>query len=117
MFTVVKEQGPNVIVEAEGMIHSSDYDVLTPTLEGVVKEHGHANLMIIAEGLKGETPRAMTKDAEFGFGVYKDVKKFALVSDETWLRVAVHMMSPFTGTEEKVFGLDERADAEAWLTA
>ncbi len=115
MFKVVKENNQNIVFKASGKIDSSDYEVLVPNVEKVIKKFGHANLMIIADGLKGETIGAMGKDMKFGFGPYLKVKKFALVSDQEWLRAAVHMMSPFTKTEEKVFNLDKKEEAELWL--
>ena len=117
MIKVMKQQDQTVIFEVEGKINSSDYEVLTPTVEEVVDKHGYANLLLIAKGVKGETLSAMKKDAKFGFGVYKDVKKFALVTDQEWLRAAVHIMSPFTKTEEKVFDLDQQSEAETWLNS
>ncbi|MCA9343145.1 STAS/SEC14 domain-containing protein [Candidatus Saccharibacteria bacterium] len=115
MFKIIKEQNQNVIFEASGKIAANDYEVLTPTVKKIIDKYGHANLMIIAEDLKGETFNAMSKDMKFGFGPYLKVKRFALVSDQEWLRAAVHVMSPFTKTEEKVFNLDQKDEAEAWL--
>ncbi len=115
MITVLKNEGKTLACKLEGKIHSNDYAVLTPLLEEKISEFGSANLLLIAEGVKGETVSAMKKDAKFGFGPYSKVAKFALVTDQEWLRAAVHLMSPFTSTVEKVFDLDQQTEAEAWL--
>lgn len=113
----MKEIGSTVVVEAEGKIDASDYKILVPAVERIVKEHGHANLVLVTRDLKGETLGGMKNDAKFAFSAYKDIKRFALVTDQDWLRAGLKIIAPFTHTEEKIFALDQQAEAEAWASA
>ena len=115
MLTLVEENNHNIIFEVEGKLKLDDYAVLTPVIDKVIKEYGFANLMLLDKGFKGETSRALSKDMKLGFKTYSGVKKLAVVSDKEWIRMAIHMMSPFTKTEEKIFGLDEQDEARSWL--
>lgn len=115
MFTLTKQDGPIVQFSATGHITKQDYEVLTPAVQAAIDAHGYANLLVVAKDLKSETWDALRKDAEFGFGPYKDIRKFALVTDQKLLEVAVHIMAPFTPAVERVFAPGEEAAAEAWL--
>ena len=115
MFKILSENKNYLIINAEGEIHAEDYKNLTPVIEKMAEGYGNANLMIIARDIKGETWKGMKKDADFGFGAYKKVKKFAVVTDQEWLKIAVNIMSPFTHTKEKIFSLDEEGEAHKWL--
>ncbi|MCA9344885.1 STAS/SEC14 domain-containing protein [Candidatus Saccharibacteria bacterium] len=115
MIKLVKQNKQNIIFNVEGKLQIDDYAVLTPTIDKAIKEYGYVNLMLVDKGFKGETARAIGKDMKFGFNSYSGVKKLAVVSDKEWIRMAVNMMSPFTKTEEKIFGLDEQDEARSWL--
>lgn len=117
MFKIAKEDGVVVVIEAEGKIGADDYDVLVPAVEKTVKEQGYANLVLVTKGLKGETLGGIKNDAKFAFSEYNNVKKFALVTDQDWLRAGLKIMAPFTRTEEKIFDLDQQDEAEAWAKA
>ncbi len=115
MLKILSEDKNNLIIDAEGEIQAEDYENLTPVIEKMAEEYGSANLMMIARDIKGETWKGMKKDADFGFGAYKKVEKFAIVTDQEWLKIAVNIMSPFTHTKEKIFSLDEEDEAREWL--
>lgn len=108
---------PDVLgVEASGTVTHEDYlKLLIPAAEEKLVRGPIKMLYVAGPDFTGYELEAMWDDAGFGMKHWRDFKRIAVVTESTWLRAAVTMFSPFFPSEIRLFKLDERAAAEAWI--
>ncbi len=106
-------------LRAAGKLTVDDYRaVLEPALrEGV--ESGEMRLMFVLADFDGLEAGAWIEDAKTGLRTWvrdhSAWKRFALVTDVEWVAKATRMFAWMTPGEVKVFGLDQEAEARAWV--
>ena len=108
-----------VAIEAKGHIDHEDYEkTLIPTIESRLREEGKIKLFYVAgEDFEGFSVGAAWDDAKLGLTHIGDFVRIAVVSDKEWIRVGTRLFMPFLAGEVRVFGLDQRDAARAWISA
>lgn len=111
------DAGDVVALRVHGKLTHEDYsDRILPRLERAIGEHGKVRcLCVLDEAFEGVTPGAVWDELKFDVAHRKDFERIAIVSDDRWVRVAVQMSRPFFGGEVRLFRVDERPAAEAWV--
>jgi stage II sporulation SpoAA-like protein len=106
-----------------GEVTGEDYkDVLLPTVERAVNEHGEIRLLFQAGPDFQRFTASMigtdvTKGLSFGVSHWSAWKRMAVVTDVEWLRHAMQMLGWMTPGEARLFALDEVAAAKEWVAA
>jgi hypothetical protein len=72
-------------------------------------------LYVVGQEFTGFELEALWDDGKFGLTHWHDLSRIAVVADQTWLRTAVSMFTPFFRGEVRMFGLSELDTAKAWI--
>lgn len=109
--------GDVLAVEAVGIITAQDYrDVLVPLVEEKLKVHDRLKvLVVVGERFTSYSEDAAWDDLRFGLGNWSSFSKIALVTDRGWLRNATRVFAPLMKADVRVFAIDEREEAQAWI--
>jgi hypothetical protein len=101
--------------EASGMVHADDYrDVVLPALERA-GEKGDIRFLLVIPDFKGMTGAAVGQDLKTGFHHFKQWKKVALVTDVSWMAHLTSLFGWMSPGQTRVFAMDERDAALAWV--
>ena len=106
-------------IRASGQVDSADYEtVLVPAVESVLKEHGKVRLLYqIGNDFTGFTAGAMWDDMRLGLAHLGAWEKVAVVTDVGWVAHAASLFRFAMPFPLRVFPLEDRAAAEAWLAS
>jgi hypothetical protein len=117
MLKLIDGLPPDVLgIEASGTVTHEDYQkLLIPAAETKMGEGPIKMLYVAGSDFAGYELEAMWEDAAFGFKHWHEFKRIAMVTENTWLRAAVTMFSPFFPSEIRLFKLEELAAAKDWI--
>ncbi len=107
-------------LRAGGTLSKADYrEVLEPVLNEAA-ESGELRLVFVLTDFDGLEPGAWIEDVKTGLRVWvrdhSAWKRFALVTDVEWVAKAMRMFAWMTPGEVEVYGLDQEAEARAWVS-
>jgi hypothetical protein len=120
MIEILSTQSDNVLaVAAHGTVSAEDYEkILIPAIERKLASHPKLRFLYqLGNDFTGFTPKAMWDDAKVGLRHLTAFEKIAVVSEVPWVVGAMKLFRPFVPCPVKIFGNDELAAANAWLTA
>jgi hypothetical protein len=119
MLTLMEGLPPDVLgVEATGTVTHHDYQaVLIPAAEAMLATGPVKMIYVAGPGFTGYELEALWDDSAFGLKHWHQFKRIAVVTDNTWLRAAVTMFSPFVPIEMRLFELAKLDTAKTWITA
>ncbi|MEU8925851.1 STAS/SEC14 domain-containing protein [Kitasatospora sp. NPDC048545] len=101
--------------EASGKLAAEDYrDVVLPALE-LAAEAGEVRFLIVMRDFQGMSGGALWQDLKVGFGHLKAWKRIAVVTDIDWVHHMTSLFGWMTPGETRVFALDDRDAAVAWV--
>jgi hypothetical protein len=105
-----------------GDLTDADYrEVLSPALKAAAGA-GDVRLLLVAEkgfdlGTLKSRFEELRRDPELDLGHGKDWKRVAVVADANFIyRAAFPALSRVVPVDVKLFGIDDEADAKAWVT-
>jgi hypothetical protein len=106
-------------VLAGGMLTRAEHDaVVLPMLEDAERRDRRMRVLCeIDDDYAGLTPPALWEDVRLGVRAIGRFAAFAVVTDVGWLRAACRLAAFAVPYPLRVFGVDERQDAVAWLLA
>jgi len=106
-------------VNASGQVDAADYEkVLVPAVEAVLKEHGKVRLLYqLGNDFTGFTAGAMWDDMKLGLAHLRAWEKVAVVTDVGWVASATSMFRFAMPFPVRVFSIEDRAAADAWIAA
>jgi stage II sporulation SpoAA-like protein len=109
---------PIVALRGVGTVTGDDYrTVLAPAVSRATAGGAKARLLLeLGEGFEGYDAGGMAADAGFGVTHLGSFDRMAVVTDEEWLRRAVHLFGGLIPGEVRLFTVAEAADARAWIT-
>ncbi len=118
MFRVIDGLPPNVLaIEAVGKVTHEDYhDTFIPKAEAMIAKGPIRMLYVIGKDFVGFELEALWDDGKFGLKHWNDLSHIAVVADQSWLRAAVSMFTPFFRGEVRLFNLSELQAAKDWIT-
>jgi hypothetical protein len=107
---------PGVIgFQASGKLETSDYrDVVLPALERALAS-GEVRFLIVMTDFKGMSGGALWEDLKVGVEHLRKWKRIAVVTDMEWVSHLTGLFGWMTPGETKVFPMDQRSDAIAWV--
>lgn len=101
--------------EASGEISASDYrDVVLPALERAFAS-GEVRFLIVMTDFKGMSGGALWQDLKVGVDHLRGWKRIAVGTDVEWVTQLTGLFGWMTPGETKVFPLQQRGQAIAWV--
>ena len=79
---------------------------------------GRHDVRLLAKVLHGEKATSNVEILEastFGFGLWRDFGRIAIITDEPWMRHAVQFFAPFFHGPIRVFSNAQAAEARLWI--
>ena len=106
-----------VAVACSGHVTRSDYEtVLIPTVEAALKGNPKVRLYYqIGTDFAGIEPGAMWEDFSIGMEHLTRWERVAVVTDVTWIRLAIQAFGFLMPGKVRVFPLADEAQAKAWV--
>ena len=120
MITLIEGLPDNVVgFEASGEVRAGDYDdVLDPAIRAATGAHDKIRMLyVLGEDFEGYSGGAMWEDTKLGLTNWTEFERIAVVTDHDGYRGAVRAFGWMIPGELKTFDLDDRSEAEAWITA
>jgi hypothetical protein len=103
-----------------GTLTEEDLDKLIADVEARLDRHDRIGILADMTGFHDITVRAGLKDLRYGFGKFRDWKRFpkeAVITDRHWLATLVRAFAPFVPlVSVRSFQPEERETALAWVT-
>jgi hypothetical protein len=102
---------------ASGAVSGDDYKtVVVPAIEAASKASKTLRLLyVIPSDCIGFSAESMWEDTKVVVEHVTELEKFALVSDQEWLRDATRLLERLVPGELKAFPMEEEASAGAWV--
>jgi len=109
--------GDALAFRATDKLTDDDYkQVFIPRLDEALAAHAKLKVMLVLdEGFTGWDLHAMWDDARWGMRHKDDLTKVAVVGGARWLDWATRVGGHLIQAEVKTFGLDQEAEAWAWV--
>lgn len=108
----------NVVgVRASGWVSAHDYtSVLIPAVDAAIARHAKVRVLYqVGPEFLGFTPGAVWDDMKLGLSHYRDWEKVAVVTDVTWIAMAMQAFFFAMPCPTKVFSVAEQSQAVDWL--
>jgi hypothetical protein len=103
--------------ETSGKLDAKDYrDVLIPAIEQAA-ERGKVRVVVVIDHFSGLSGGALWEDLKLAAGHVRSLHRFALVTDDDWMRYFVTAFGWMVPGEIKHFPLADRTQAAAWAAA
>ncbi len=118
MFKTIDDMPENVVgFEVSGKLTHEDYvDGMLPLCDEMLAKHKSVKmLLVIDESFTGMELSAMWDDMNYGLKHWHDMSHIAAVTDISWMRAMMAVMTPFFPGEVKFFKLAEVEQAKAWV--
>lgn len=104
-------------VRAVGVVTRQDYDdVVVPILDAAEKENRKLRVLcVVDEAYRGLAPDAVWTDVTLGMRMMRILAGCAVVTDLPWVRETTRLTTFFLPRHVRVFDLEDRDAAVAWL--
>jgi hypothetical protein len=113
-----ESSGKNIGFRLAGRLSEADYlKILSPEIENGIREYKSINVLILMENFEGWTVGGAWEDFMLG-PKFRDVKKLAIVVDETWdewMTWLFRVFTALTGTKVRFFRKERLSEAWDWL--
>lgn len=98
----------------DGKIHEHEYLEIVHHIEKKIEEWGSVNLLENIHSFDGFELGAFWDNIKFGMKHFKDIQKFAVVTDKKWIRTVKEWANPITTLDIKTFHREDLIEARAW---
>lgn len=118
MMTLLQNFPENVIaVAGKGKVSAEDYQkVLIPAVEKALQSHKKVRFLYdLGAEFSGMELGAMWQDFSFGVGHFNQWERVAVVTDNEWIKHAVHAFSFMMPCPIQVFSNAEFGAARTWI--
>ncbi len=103
--------------ESSGKLEARDYrDVLIPAIEQAA-ERGKVRVVVVIDQFGGLSGGALWEDLKLAAGHVRSLHRFALVTDNEWMRHFVTAFGWMVPGELKHFPIADRTQAVQWAAA
>lgn len=103
--------------ETSGQLEARDYrDVLIPAIEQAA-ERGRVRVVVVIDQFGGLSGGALWEDLKLAAGHVRSLHRFALVTDNDWMRHFVTAFGWMVPGEIKHFAMADRTQAVQWAAA
>ncbi|WP_417807214.1 STAS/SEC14 domain-containing protein [Thioclava sp.] len=117
---VIESSDKNVFAfEIDGYVADDEMHAISAEINARIERGETFNALARIKSFGGLDPKILTDGSFFKMklGSIEALKKYALVSDEQWLKPLIGFANKITGIEMRHFPLADEAAARAWLSA
>ena len=116
MLTILDKTANDVLgVEVQQRLTRADYTVATPTVEKIIYQYGHINLLIVLNQVTGWNAETALDDFKFSFKYYNNIKRLAIVGEQPWNGWLQKIATFLIEDEVKYFTLNKLDNAWQWI--
>lgn len=111
-------KGTNIVTATySGSLGAEQMEELRDQLSRVVAQHGNVRLLVEIGDLElgRMEPRAIWEDLKL-VGRFDELDRYAVVADHDWVSRLVNIADAVTPFDLRVFPIDQRDHAVAWLS-
>lgn len=109
-----RPDGKTVEIIVDGKVEGHEYDETILHLKGKIQEWGKINIVEFVKNYDGFQPEVLWDNIKFGMDHFKDIEKCAIVTNNTWLRLASELTDPLVRMEIKTFKPEQIEEARDW---
>jgi hypothetical protein len=102
-------------VQASGKLEASDYETLAPRVEGLIRDEGKLDMLLVLRDFHGWTAGALWEDIKFDVKHFRDIRKLAVVGESKWEKGMAAFCKPFTTAAVKYFPMEQMGSARTWI--
>ncbi|BAU63470.1 hypothetical protein STA3757_08340 [Stanieria sp. NIES-3757] len=111
-----QNQNSNLIgIKVDGKITKNDFTELVHKLEAAINNYGQIRILLEFIQMQGLEASAFWEDLRFSLTHFKDISRYAVVGEQTWLQAWTTLVKPFLPCEIKYFKPNELEEAWHWL--
>ncbi|WP_339736769.1 STAS/SEC14 domain-containing protein [uncultured Sunxiuqinia sp.] len=116
MFKLLNLTKDNLIaIKIDGKVRKEDYQMITPLINGRVKDYGKIRMYIEIESIEGVEAAALKEDLKTYIRHFNHMEKIAVVGKSKWQKLWSNLASPFISGEMKYYSEEEITDAVRWI--
>jgi hypothetical protein len=116
MFKLLNLTKDNLIaIKIDGKVRKEDYQMITPLINGRVKDYGKIRMYIEIESIEGIEPAALKEDLKTYLRHFNHMEKIAVVGKSKWQKLWSKLASPFVSGEMNYYSKEEITDAVRWI--
>ncbi len=116
MFKLLNLTKDNLIaIEIDGKVRKEDYQMITPLINGRVKDYGKIRMYIEIETIEGVESAALKEDLKTYIRHFNHMEKIVVVGNTKWQKLWSKLASPFISGEMKYYSHEEVTDAVRWI--
>lgn len=104
-----------VEIVIDGPISREDFRRVAENLEDAMRRHGKLRVLEELRAFGGMDLATWADDIRFGFKHLNDFSRAAVVTDKAWVQPLAKLAGALSPAEVRVFPLDDKQAARAWL--
>ncbi|WP_342071161.1 STAS/SEC14 domain-containing protein [Yoonia algicola] len=116
--TMLDSSTPEVMaMELDGYMTDDEMEAISKEVLSRLESGGEFSALIKVKSFRGFDPGILTEGSFFKmkFGAMKDMKKYAIVTDEGWLKPLLGFARSISGIDMKLFPLADEQAAWSWV--
>ncbi|WP_067725141.1 SpoIIAA family protein [Oceanobacillus damuensis] len=116
MFTFLPSRDPHTIpVEIEGNATKEDAQRLDQYVKNEFGDDAPFNILAVIKEIDGTTLKGFTEGVKFDAKRWKQFRKFAIISDENWIKTSVKIGDYLPGVTTEHFASSQLEEAWSWM--
>lgn len=104
-----------LVVKVSGRLSAGDYENFEPAVAALIERVGKIQILFVMHDFHGWELGAVWEDIKFATRHFKDIRKIAMVGEQTWEKWMATICKPFTMSAIEYFEADQEAQALEWL--
>ena len=108
-------KGNIVVMRASGKLTDDDYEVFVPYMEHLIDRWGRLRMLFLMDEFEGWDLASAWEEFKFELKHMKDLKRVAVVGENTWEQWATKLSKIFTGTDVRWFERSKADEARTWI--
>ena len=110
-----ENNGKVLAIRVSGTLTKTDYELLTPEFERLIRQHGKLRILFDMTQFHGWDASAGWEELKLDIKHHAHMERVAMVGEKRWEHVMATFWKPFTTATIRYFDHAAAAAARAWL--
>ena len=111
-----ENSGKVLIIHVSGKLEKTDYALIVPEFERLIRQHGKLSLLFDMTNFHGWDAGAAWEDLKLYIKHFADIESIAMVGEKKWQKGMSTFAKPFTKAKVRYFDHTDIAEARKWLS-
>jgi len=111
-----ENSGKVLIIHVSGKLEKTDYALIVPEFERLIRQHGKLSLLFDMTNFHGWDAGAAWEDLKLYIKHFADIESIAMVGEKKWQHGMSTFAKPFTKAKVRYFDHADIAEARKWLS-